>query len=95
MDRDEIVRVLKAFEAARLDYVLIGATAMAARISSPSVLVAPTSAMRLIPSVARPPSRQNVTLDVCVAPIGGEKCGFGGASCGCVADVHVASNTIR
>lgn len=28
MDRDEIVRVLKAFAAARLEYVLIGATAM-------------------------------------------------------------------
>ncbi len=29
MDRDEIIRVLKAFEGARLAYVLIGATAMA------------------------------------------------------------------
>ena len=28
MDRDELVRVLKAFEAAGLEYVLIGATAM-------------------------------------------------------------------
>ena len=28
MDRDEIIRVLRAFEAARLEYVLIGATAM-------------------------------------------------------------------
>ena len=28
MDRDEIVRVLRAFEAAELEYVLIGATAM-------------------------------------------------------------------
>lgn len=28
MDRDEILRVLKAFEASGLDYVLIGATAM-------------------------------------------------------------------
>lgn len=28
MDRDEIVRVLRAFEAANLEYVLIGATAM-------------------------------------------------------------------
>lgn len=28
MDRDEILRVLRAFEAAGLDYVLIGATAM-------------------------------------------------------------------
>ena len=28
MDRDELVRVLKAFEAAELEYVLIGATAM-------------------------------------------------------------------
>lgn len=29
MDRDEIIRVLRAFEAAGLEYVLIGATAMA------------------------------------------------------------------
>ena len=28
MDRDEIIRVLRAFEAAGLEYVLIGATAM-------------------------------------------------------------------
>lgn len=28
MDRDEIIRVLRAFEAAHLEYVLIGATAM-------------------------------------------------------------------
>ena len=28
MDRDEIVRVLRAFEASGLEYVLIGATAM-------------------------------------------------------------------
>jgi hypothetical protein len=28
VDRDELVRVLRAFEAARLEYVLIGATAM-------------------------------------------------------------------
>lgn len=28
VDRDEIIRVLKAFEAAELEYVLIGATAM-------------------------------------------------------------------
>ena len=28
MDRDELLRVLRAFEAAGLDYVLIGATAM-------------------------------------------------------------------
>ena len=28
MDRDEIIRVLRAFEAAKLEYVLIGATAM-------------------------------------------------------------------
>lgn len=28
MDRDEIIRVLKAFAAARLEYVIIGATAM-------------------------------------------------------------------
>ena len=28
MDRDELIRVLKAFEAAGLEYVLIGATAM-------------------------------------------------------------------
>ena len=28
MDRDELIRVLRAFEAERLEYVLIGATAM-------------------------------------------------------------------
>lgn len=28
MDQDEVIRVLRAFEAARLEYVLIGATAM-------------------------------------------------------------------
>ena len=28
MDRDQLVRLLRAFEAERLEYVLIGATAM-------------------------------------------------------------------
>jgi hypothetical protein len=31
MDRDELLRVLRAFEAAGLEYVLIGATAMGTR----------------------------------------------------------------
>ena len=39
VDRDEIIRVLRAFDAAELEYVLIGATAMGFRLKKGTVRV--------------------------------------------------------
>jgi hypothetical protein len=45
-----------------------------------------------MPAVASVAACQNVTVDACVAPINGEKCGSSGGSCGWLELLHVASN---